>query len=264
MAQYNPMLDNLQQKIEDYNENVQSTIDRVANRQKLITIGVVLINLLVLFLTNHFLPDDRLDASKRLITFLSNRELNIIITIVSISVTLPAAALLGRKKFHELKINEDVIEPRMQYAGEWEYKTTFRMQSQDDGSEEYKRCKDNMDGYPEHGLCKWTQNIFELKIEYANTEASKPTDKTSKPQISWQSSPISYDENEVRWSFNGKIWWKDEKNFANEFSGIEFYRVRESDAQGRPSYLEGRLIGTVLVGEHFFVVDAVSSFTRKG
>lgn len=264
MAQYNPMLDNLQRKIEDYNKNVQSTIEGVANRQKLITISVVLINLLVLFLSNHFLPDDSLDASKRLISFLSNNELNVIITIVSISVTLPAAALLGRKKFHELKIDEDVIEPKMQYEGVWEYMTTFRMQSPDDGSEEYRRCKENMDNYPEHGFCKWTQNIFELKIEYANTESSKTTDKAAQPQISWQSSPISYNENEVRWSFNGKIWWKDEKNYANEFSGIEFYRVRECDAQGCPSYLEGRLIGTVLVGEHFFVVDAVSSFTRKG
>ena len=171
--------------------------------------------------------------------------------------------LLGRKKFHELKINEGVIEPKLQYAGEWEYKTSFRLQSQDDGSEEYKRCKENMDNYPEQGLCKWTQNIFELKIEYANTESSKTIEKTPHPHISWQSSPISYDENEVRWSFNGKIWWKDEKNYANEFSGIEFYRVRECDALGRPCYLEGRLIGTILVGKHFFVVDAISSFTKK-
>lgn len=262
MTQYNPMLIKLQRKIEEHNMNVQQTIDKVATQQKFITIGAIAINLLILFLTNYFLPDDSKDASKRLITFLSNDQLNILITVVSIGVTLPVAALLGRKKFTELKIDEDVIDPKMQYAGNWEYKTTFRMQSKDDGSEEYKRCKENMEGFEEHGVSTWSQNIFELKIDFANTAVSKGKKGKKKPQVNWQSNPISYDEHEVRWSFNGKIWWTDDRNYANDFSGIEFYHVRENDSNGRPSLLEGRLIGTILIGEKFFVVDAISSFRR--
>lgn len=50
MAQLNPMLERLQQKIEDYNKDVQRKIDDVANRQKMITIGVVVFNLVVLLL----------------------------------------------------------------------------------------------------------------------------------------------------------------------------------------------------------------------
>lgn len=256
------MLEKLQRKIEEHNNNVQLTIDKVATRQKFITIGAIAINLLFLFLTNYFLPDDSEDVGKRLITFLSNDQLNILITVVSIGVTLPVAALLGRKKITELKIDEDVIDPKMQYAGEWEYKTTFRMQSKDDSSEEYKRCKKNMEGFVELGVSTWSQNIFELKIDFANTDVSNNKENARKPQVNWQSNPISYDEHEVRWSFNGKIWWADDKNYANEFSGIEFYYVRDNDKDGRPSLLEGRLVGTILVGEKFYVVDAISSFRR--
>lgn len=128
-----------------------------------------------------------------------------------------------------MKIDEDVIDPKMQYAGDWEYNTTFRILSKDDGSEEYKRCKENMEGFDEHGISTWSQNIFELKIDFANTETSNEEESARKPQVNWQSNPISYDEHEVQWSFNGKIWWADDKNYANEFSGIEFYHVRESD-----------------------------------
>ena len=63
MAQYNPMPVRLQRKIEEHNKNVQQTIDKVATRQKFITIGAITINLLILFLTNFFLPDDSQDAS---------------------------------------------------------------------------------------------------------------------------------------------------------------------------------------------------------
>ena len=66
MAQYNPMLVRLQRKIEEHNKNVQQTIDKVATRQKFITIGTIAINLLILFLTNYFLPVDSEGASKRL------------------------------------------------------------------------------------------------------------------------------------------------------------------------------------------------------
>lgn len=272
------MLEKLQQQIEDYNKDVQRKIDDVATRQKLVTIGVVFFNLVVLFLSNYLLPDDSEDKNLRLLSFFSNNQLNILITVVSIGISLPIAALIGRNSFKELKMDENIIEPKLQYAGEWEYRTDFRIQTKDDGSTEYQRFKENMEDYKEYGISYWSQNAFDLKIDFGNTSSSntkkeetQSTDDTSsdtnnkkkKPQINWQSNPIAYDEHKVSWSFNGVIWWNDDKNYANEFSGIELYYVRETDAQGRPSLLEGRLVGTILVGEKFYVVDAVSKFTRK-
>lgn len=281
MAQLNPMLVRLQQKIEDYNKDVQRKIDDVANRQKLVTIGVVCFNLVVLFLSNYLLPDDSKDESLRLLSLFSNDQLSILITVISIGFSLSTASLIGRNSFKELKIDETIIEPKLQYAGEWEYLTEFRIQTKDDGSTEYKRFKDNMEDYKERGISYWTQDAFELKIDFGNTSsldkkneetqpklptenASSDTDKVKKmPQVNWQSNPIAYDEHKVSWSFNGTIWWNDDKNYANEFSGIELYYVRGTDSQGRPSLLEGRLVGTILVGDKFYVVDAISSFWRK-
>lgn len=258
MAQLNPMLVELQNKILNYNKDVENKINDVAKWQNIITVIAIIINLLVLFLTNYFLPDDSKDINQRLIPILSNGQVNVLITVASIAITVSIASFFSYKNFKEFKLDESNIKPNMQYAGEWEYYTDFRIQSPDDGTEEYKRFRDNMVDYKEHGTSIWTQNVFELKIDFANT-----TSKENQPQVLWRSNPISYDEHEVSWSFGGKIWWKDDKNFANEFSGIERYTVKENDAQGRPCSLEGHLVGTVLVGEHFYVVDAVSKFTRK-
>ena len=281
MAQLNPILVRLQKKIEDYNKDVQRKIDDVAYRQKIVTVGVVCFNLVVLFLSNYLLPDDSKDESLRLLSLFSNDQLSILITVISIGFSLSTASLIGRNSFKELKIDETIIEPKLQYAGEWEYLTEFRIQTKDDGSTEYKRFKDNMEDYKERGISYWTQDAFELKIDFGNTSsldkkneetqpklptenASSDTDKVKKmPQVNWQSNPIAYDEHKVSWSFKGTIWWNDDKNYANEFSGIELYYVRGTDSQGRPSLLEGRLVGTILVGDKFYVVDAISSFWRK-
>lgn len=263
MAQLNPILVKLQKKIEDYNKDVQRKIDDVANRQKLVTIGVIVFNLVVLFLSNYLLPDDSKDEKLRLLSFFSNDQLNILITVISIGISLPVAALIDRNSFKELKIDEDVIDPKLQYAGEWEYNTEFRIQTKDDGSTEYQRFKDNMEDYKEHGISYWSQNAFELIIDYGNTSSSNNNNEKKMPQVNWQSNPIAYDEYKVSWSFNGTIWWNDDKNYANEFSGIELYYVRDTDNKGRPSLLEGRLVGTILVGDKFYVVDAISKFWRK-
>lgn len=263
MAQLNPMLERLQQKIENYNKEVQGKINDVANRQKLVTIGVIVFNLVVLFLSNYLLPDDSSDESKRLLSFFTNDQLNILITVCSIGFSLPIAALVGNNSFKELKIDDTVIEPKLQYAGEWEYRTEFRIQTKDDGSTEYQRFKENMEDYKEDGISYWSQNAFELKIDFGNTASSDTVVGKKKPQINWQSNPIAYDEHKVSWSFNGTIWWNDDKSYANEFSGIELYYVRDTDDRGRPALLEGRLVGTILVGDKFYVVDAVSKFTRK-
>lgn len=103
MAQYNPMLVRLQRMIEEHNKTVQQTIDKVATRQKFITIGAILINLFILFLTNYLLPDDSQDASKRLVKFLSNSELNILITVVSIGLHCQWPHFLAERSLWNLK-----------------------------------------------------------------------------------------------------------------------------------------------------------------
>lgn len=49
---------------------------------------------------------------------------------------------------------------------------------------------------------------------------------------------------------------------ANIFSGTETYDVVERDETGKPSVLKGTLTGTIHVGEHYYVVEADSDFTR--
>ena len=39
--------------------------------------------------------------------------------------------------------------------------------------------------------------------------------------------------------------------------------VIEHDSQGKPSYLQGKLVGTVLIGENFYVVSAISKFVKN-
>lgn len=83
------------------------------------------------------------------------------------------------------------------------------------------------------------------------------------PHIIWESNPISFNENCINWSYTGEISWKNNENYANTFSGIESYTVNEHDENGMPSFLQGKLVGTVLIGDCFYVVSAVSKFIRK-
>ena len=258
MAQLNPMLEELQQQILQHNRNAEAMMDKVADNQNRITIGIVVFNVAVFILLEHLFG-----SSTPLIAGLDNTILNLLATICLLLVSFPTAAKYGKRGLKQLKLNEEQIRSRLNYAGSWEYHTNFRIQTKDDGSPEYQRFKENMENYEEHGISQWTQNVFELKIEYANTALPKAATDSKRPSIHWESNPISYDEHKVCWSFNGKIWWNDDKNYANEFSGIELYYVRDNDDKGRPSLLEGRLVGTVLVGEKFYVVDAISSFKRK-
>jgi len=253
MTHYNPMLEKLQRQIQDFNKENESRIEKVARRQNLITLGFVVFNIIV-FITLESLFGDK----EPLFANIPNVVLNFVATLVLLMVSFPLASKFAKRNMENLQLNEEAIEPKMQYAGTWEYHTEFRIQSPDDGSEEYKRLADNMCDYKENGISQWTQNVFELKIDFAGTAQGK-----EHPQVSWHSDPISYDEHEIRWSFTGKIWWKDDQNYANEFSGIEYYTVRGCDDKGRPCYLEGHLVGTVLVGKRFYVVDALSEFRRK-
>lgn len=253
MTHYNPMLEKLQQKIQEHNKDTEAKIERVAFIQNIITLSFVIFNIVVFIILESLFG-----KKEPIILDIPNTVLSFVATLILLLVSFPLASKSAKRNMQKLQLNEDAIDVKMQYAGTWTYHTEFRIQSPDDGSVEYKRFAKNMKNYKEDGISQWTQNVFELKIDFASTAKGE-----DQPQVSWHSDPISYDEHEIRWSFTGKIWWKDDQNYANEFSGIEYYTVRGYDDKGRPSYLDGHLVGTVLVGKKFYVVDALSEFRRK-
>lgn len=254
------MLEKLQRQLEDYNKDIDRLIDKVADKQNRITICIVIFNAAVFVALEHFFG-----RSRPLIKGLDNTVLNLLATISLVLVSFPTAAKYAKKNFQELQLNEMRIEPKYDFAGEWAYETKFRIQSKEEDSEEYCRLKDNMEGYSEEETSNWTQNTFDLKIGFANTivSNSRTKDGVPPPEVTWHSDPATYDEHEIHWAFNGKIWWGDDKVFCNEFNGIEYYNVKEHDVQGHPSKLEGHLVSNVLVGKRFFSLDATSKFWRK-
>lgn len=196
-----------------------------------------------------------------------NTVLSFSATLILLLVSFPLASQYAKKNLRELKLNEEQIDVSLSYAGIWEYETNFQVESPDDGTQTYKLLKSNIEGFKERGLSKWTQNVFELKINFAYTDfheqqIQKVSSETI-PHVIWESNPISFDEDRINWSFSGEISWKNNKNYANTFSGIESYTVNEHDTQGRPSFLLGKLVGTILIGDKFYVVSAQSKFIRK-
>ena len=244
MAQLNPMLEKLQKQIEDYNKDTEATIEKVANRQNLITLAFVVFNIIVFLVLESVFS-----RPEPYILDIPNTVLNFVITLLLLLVSFPVASNYAKRDLHKLQLSEEQVDANMNYAAK-----TFKL------------LKSNMEGFEEKGLSKWTQNIFELKINFAYTDPHKEqTQNASReptPNIIWESNPISFNENRIKWSFSGEISWKNNENFANTFSGIESYTVVEHDAQGRPSYLQGKLVGTILVGENFYVVSAASKFWR--
>ena len=262
MTHYNPMLEKLQRQIQEFNKGTEKRIEEVANKQNLITLAFVVFNIVVFIVLESVLG-----KKEPIFLDIPNTVINFVATLILLLVSFPLASKFAKRNLAELQLNEEQIDANMNFAGIWEYETNFHVESSDDRSKTFKLLKSNMDGFEEKGLSKWTQNVFELKINFAYTDPHKEQTKNSNteptPHIIWESNPISFNENRINWSFSGEISWKNNENFANTFSGVESYTVNEHDAHGRPSYLQGKLVGTVLVGENFYVVSAVSKFVRK-
>lgn len=262
MTQLNPMLARLQQQIQEYNKDTEATIEKVANRQNLITLTFVIFNIII-FLT----LESVFGRTEPYILDIPNTVLNFVITLLLLLVSFPVASKYAKRDLRSLQLNEEQVDANMNYAGVWEYETNFHVESPDDGTKTFRLLKSNMEGFEEKGLSRWSQNVFELKINFAYTDPhkaqAKNTNREPTPNIIWESNPISFNENRINWSFSGDISWKNNENFANTFCGIESYTVNNHDSHGRPSYLQGKLVGTVLVGEHFYVVSAISKFVRR-
>lgn len=262
MSHYNPMLEKLQRQIQEYNKDTEAKIDKVANRQNLITLSFVVFNIIAFLVLESILG-----RKEPILLDMPNTVLSFVATFILLLVSFPLASGYAKKNLQKLQFNEEQIEASLNYAGIWEYETDFHVESSDDGTKTYQLLKSNMDGFEEKGLSKWTQNVFELKINFAYTDPHKEQTRNSRlepvPHVLWESNPISFNENRINWSFSGEISWKNNENYANTFSGIESYTVNEHDDKGRPSYLQGKLVGTVLIGDCYYVVSAVSKFKRR-
>lgn len=262
MSHYNPMLEKLQRQIQEYNKDTEAKIDQVANRQNLITLAFVVFNIIVFLVL-----ESTFGGKTPVLLDIPNTVRNFVVTLILLLVSFPLASVYAIRNLQKLQLNEENIDADLNYAGIWEYETNFHVESPDDGSKTYKLLKSNMEGFEEKGLSKWTQNVFELKINFAYTDPHKKQTRNANleptPHVIWESNPISFNENRINWSYTGEILWKNNENYANTFSGIESYTVNEHDENGRPSYLQGKLVETVLIGDCFYVVSAVSNFIRK-
>jgi len=171
MSHYNPMLERLQQQIQEYNKDTEAKIDQVANRQNLITLTFVVFNIIVFLVL-----ESTLGGKEPLLLDIPNTVLNFVATLILLLVSFPLASGYAKRNLQKLQLNEEQIDASLNYAEILEYET---------------------------------------------------------------------------------------ENFANTFSGIESYTVNEHNAQGKPSFLQGKLVGTDLIGDCFYVVSAVSKFIRK-
>ena len=49
------------------------------------------------------------------------------------AITVPISSFFGKKQFNELELNANNLKPSMNYAGEWEFRTDFGIQSPNEG-----------------------------------------------------------------------------------------------------------------------------------
>jgi len=157
MAQLNPMLERLQRQIQDYNKDVENIIDKVANRQNLITLSFVVFNVIIFLVIESVLG-----KKVSIISDMPNTVISFVATLLLLLASFPLASKYAKRNFQLLQLNEEQIEPKLYYAGEWSYETNFRIQSREEESEEFRRLKGNMEGYREEGTSIWTLNVFDF------------------------------------------------------------------------------------------------------
>ena len=258
MIKNNLLLEKLSDRVRLHNEDLNRNLQIVAMWQNFITIMYVVFTIVV------FIVSDRLLAGKTIISGINNNVISLIITIVLLLVSFPLAPVWIKKfKKKNFVLNIDDIEPAFDYSGKWKYKTVFKVKSKSDGSKEYDILYRNMNNFPEEGKSIWSQKGLDINIEHAYTdELEKSADSGDEPKVEWDSSPVVFAKNTIEWYFTGQIRWKGSDTMANIFSGTETYDVVEHDEMGKPSVLKGFLTGTIHVGEHYYVVEADSDFTR--
>ena len=185
MSHYNPMLEKLQRQIQEYNKDTEAKIDQVANRQNLITLAFVVFNIIVFLVL-----ESTFGGKTPVLLDIPNTVRNFVVTLILLLVSFPLASVYAIRNLQKLQLNEENIDADLNYAGIWEYETNFHVESPDDGSKTYKLLKSNMEGFEEKGLSKWTQNVFELKINFAYTDPHKKQTRNANleptPHVIWE------------------------------------------------------------------------------
>ena len=84
MTHYNPMLEKLQQQIQEYNKDTEVKIEEVAFKQNLITLGVVIFNIVVFLILDSFLG-----KKEPLFLDIPNTVLNFVAALILLLVSIP-------------------------------------------------------------------------------------------------------------------------------------------------------------------------------
>lgn len=271
MAKNNPLIGKLNKDINEYNQRVSMILDKVASWQYYITVGIVVVNI-VAFFALQSIPESFSIGQ------FNSYTISFLASLILLLVSIPFANGMGKALLNKLSANMYSIQPSLDYSGQWEYLTFFKLKSPNDGSDEYDLVKRNMNNLPEKGLSTWVFNLFELHIDFAatkETDEKKSNEKDEheidnatlpkeekKTKVEWTSGPIEFNTNKVSWTFSGTIKWKDGEDIVNEFKGVENYKVVERDIMRKPTRLVGELLGTVKVSNKYYVVTAESSYTR--
>lgn len=264
MARNNPLVGKLDKDINEYNERVGGILDKVANWQYYVTIAIVIINI-VAFFALQSIPES-FSIGK-----FDNYTISFLSSLILLLVSIPIANSAGKALLKKESTNIYTIDPSLDYSGQWEYLTIFKLKTPDDGSTAYQLVKDSMNNLSEKGSSLWVLNLFELHIDFAATEEKadnkKEKDKNIKnkkrTKVEWTSGPIEFNSHKVSWTFSGTIKWNNGSEVVNEFKGIETYRVVERDLFRRPTKLVGELLGTVKIEDKYYVVVAESSYTKQ-
>lgn len=248
MSKYNlnPLLQKLRADIIDRNNKISELVGNIEKKQTVITILVIVLNILVWWFLD---------------TFVEHKILNLGITVLSLAVSIPSAMHFAssRKVFDEIMVKDIVPTPEIDYSGYWRYKTTFFVvpNEQNPIAAQYRDLLiETFNNVTENGVCQITQNMYEMKINYASGEVS------ANARVKWDSDPIFYNEDQVRWLFKGKVVWTDiQCHLSSEFNGIEEYDVCAHDETGRPSRMVGSLLGCIQSVEQY-ILKAKSEFIR--
>lgn len=242
----NPLLQKLRSEIDKRNTLVNALLVGIEKRQTVITIVVIVLNIAVWWVLD---------------TYVEHKILNLALTILSLSVSIPSAMHFASSKkiYDEVMLKDIVPSPEIDYSGYWAYKTTFYVIPNDDNPIVVKfrdLLNATFNNVTENGVCRITQSMYEMRIHYAAGKVNEHA------RVKWESDQIYYSEEQVRWLFKGNVVWTDVQcHLSSEFNGIEEYDVCEHDDEGRPSRMVGNLLGCIQSVEQY-ILKAKSEFVR--
>ena len=242
----NPLLQRLKEDINDRNQLISTLISNVEKKQTMITIFVVAINVMVWWIMD---------------TYVEHKILNLSVTILSMAISIPSAMRFASSKqtFEDIMVKDIKPSPEVDYSGYWMYKTTFYVVPNEKNpiaATYHDMLMAAFHNVTEQGVCQITQNMYEMKIHFASGEVNEHA------RVKWNSDPIFYNKDHVRWLFIGEVVWNDVQcQLSSEFNGIEAYDVCTRDEQGRPSRMVGKLLGCMQSVEQY-ILKAKSEFVR--